>query len=276
MDFGRGDRAFRTLISVFKRQMKVAFSPLTETTTTTETTTVLTKTKTTTKHSAKTGLFASKSVRERKHLTGQRVDHFFVQLSPLTSVSGGLASPPPPPPPPPTAARVDRRLFRGNIAFGEAPTEAMLPLAVAARLSAPLLSSPSSTSSTSTTMPWTFRNYKRKHTLLTLLFLVSCASFHLSSAQLLFEPNPELTASQPWDRGGNTPQPNGYIRGPSTCYDDRGKAQRCAPQFVNAAFNQLVEATNTCGNPPIEYCRQPGVTGTCFGVGAIMFRRPRA
>merc|ERR1711971_1042835 len=31
--------------------------------------------------------------------------------------------------------------------------------------------------------------------------------------------------------------------------------------FANAAFNREVEATNTCGIPPIQYCRQTGVTG---------------
>jgi Laminin N-terminal (Domain VI) len=31
------------------------------------------------------------------------------------------------------------------------------------------------------------------------------------------------------------------------CYDQSGRAQRCFPPFVNAAFNVPVEATNTCG-----------------------------
>ncbi|EDL39441.1 laminin, gamma 1, isoform CRA_a [Mus musculus] len=33
------------------------------------------------------------------------------------------------------------------------------------------------------------------------------------------------------------------------------------PEFVNAAFNVTVVATNTCGTPPEEYCVQTGVTG---------------
>lgn len=33
------------------------------------------------------------------------------------------------------------------------------------------------------------------------------------------------------------------------------------PEFVNAAFNVTVVATNTCGSPPEEYCVQTGVTG---------------
>lgn len=32
------------------------------------------------------------------------------------------------------------------------------------------------------------------------------------------------------------------------CYDQSGRAQRCFPPFVNAAFNVPVEATNTCGS----------------------------
>lgn len=47
----------------------------------------------------------------------------------------------------------------------------------------------------------------------------------------------------------------------SSCYDARGKPQRCVPEFVNAAFNLKVEATNTCGTPPIQFCMQTGVTG---------------
>ncbi|CAM1303920.1 LAMC3 (predicted), partial [Pycnogonum litorale] len=47
----------------------------------------------------------------------------------------------------------------------------------------------------------------------------------------------------------------------SPCYDQFNRAQRCVPEFVNAAFNIEVEVTNTCGNPPTEYCLQTGVTG---------------
>lgn len=48
------------------------------------------------------------------------------------------------------------------------------------------------------------------------------------------------------------------------CYDSSGRAQRCYPPFVNAAFNVPVEATNTCGagGTPEFYCRQTGVGGT--------------
>lgn len=38
--------------------------------------------------------------------------------------------------------------------------------------------------------------------------------------------------------------------------------QRCIPEFENAAFNVLMEATNTCGqNGDNEYCVQTGVNG---------------
>uniref|UniRef100_A0A8C2HI91 Laminin, gamma 1 n=1 Tax=Cyprinus carpio TaxID=7962 RepID=A0A8C2HI91_CYPCA len=45
------------------------------------------------------------------------------------------------------------------------------------------------------------------------------------------------------------------------CIDESGRPQRCMPEFVNAAFNVTVVATNTCGSPPEEYCLQTGVTG---------------
>ena len=130
------------------------------------------------------------------------------------------------------------------------------------RLSTPII--PNSLSRLSVTTLWTLGNFQRKRLYVVLTFLYFFVSTHLtnhvSRAQLLFEPNPELTAGRSWSVEGHTPQPNGYTRGPSRCYNDQGKAQRCVPPFVNAAFNQLVEATNTCGNPPIEYCRQTGVT----------------
>lgn len=48
------------------------------------------------------------------------------------------------------------------------------------------------------------------------------------------------------------------------CYDSAGRAQRCYPPFVNAAFNVPVEATNTCGSSDQReyYCRQTGIGGT--------------
>lgn len=52
-----------------------------------------------------------------------------------------------------------------------------------------------------------------------------------------------------------------------SCYDVQGRPQRCIPEFVNAAFNVRVEATNTCGlHGPTKFCPQtdvPGTTKTC-------------
>ena len=34
----------------------------------------------------------------------------------------------------------------------------------------------------------------------------------------------------------------------NNCYDHANKPMRCSPDFINAAFNRPVVATNTCGN----------------------------
>lgn len=62
------------------------------------------------------------------------------------------------------------------------------------------------------------------------------------------------------------------------CVDERGAPQRCMPEFVNAAFNVTVVATNTCGTPPEEYCVQTGATGvtkSCHICDARDTRDPR-
>lgn len=48
------------------------------------------------------------------------------------------------------------------------------------------------------------------------------------------------------------------------CYDNTGRAQRCYPPFVNAAFSVPVDATNTCGagGQAEFYCRQTRIGGT--------------
>lgn len=47
----------------------------------------------------------------------------------------------------------------------------------------------------------------------------------------------------------------------SRCYDDFNRPQRCIPEFENAAFNVLMESTNTCGEDgPSEYCQQTGAS----------------
>ncbi|XP_056648982.1 laminin subunit gamma-1-like isoform X1 [Diorhabda sublineata] len=44
------------------------------------------------------------------------------------------------------------------------------------------------------------------------------------------------------------------------CYDNFRRPQRCIPGFENAAFNTVIESTNTCGQRgPSEYCEQTGV-----------------
>lgn len=59
------------------------------------------------------------------------------------------------------------------------------------------------------------------------------------------------------------------------CTDDRGNPQRCMPEFVNAAFNVTVVATNTCGSPPEEYCVQTGATGVTKSCHICDARDPR-
>ncbi|XP_072544365.1 laminin subunit gamma-1 [Salminus brasiliensis] len=59
------------------------------------------------------------------------------------------------------------------------------------------------------------------------------------------------------------------------CADESGRPQRCMPEFVNAAFNVTVVATNTCGSPPEEYCVQTGVTGVTKSCHICDARDPR-
>ncbi|XP_037538375.1 laminin subunit gamma-1 [Nematolebias whitei] len=59
------------------------------------------------------------------------------------------------------------------------------------------------------------------------------------------------------------------------CVDEHGRAQRCMPEFVNAAFNTSVESTNTCGAPPEEYCVQTGATGVTKSCHICDARDPR-
>nr|XP_043869305.1 laminin subunit gamma-1-like [Solea senegalensis] len=59
------------------------------------------------------------------------------------------------------------------------------------------------------------------------------------------------------------------------CSDEQGRAQRCLPEFVNAAFNVTVVASNTCGSPPEEYCVQTGATGVTKSCHICDARDPR-
>ncbi|XP_018595947.2 laminin subunit gamma-3 isoform X1 [Scleropages formosus] len=48
-----------------------------------------------------------------------------------------------------------------------------------------------------------------------------------------------------------------------SCYDELGSPSRCMPRFENAAFGRAVEASNTCGLPPEDYCAQTGSARSC-------------
>lgn len=73
---------------------------------------------------------------------------------------------------------------------------------------------------------------------------------------------------------GQRQEPAAYLpttadsRYSSRCHDSQDRPQRCVPEFVNAAFNIEVDATDTCGlgpggfvGAPTEYCLQTGATG---------------
>lgn len=49
--------------------------------------------------------------------------------------------------------------------------------------------------------------------------------------------------------------------GMGSCYDGAGRAQRCLPEFENAAFGRRAEASHTCGRPPEDYCPHVGAPG---------------
>lgn len=53
--------------------------------------------------------------------------------------------------------------------------------------------------------------------------------------------------------------------GMGACYDGAGRPQRCLPEFENAAFGRLAEASHTCGRPPEDFCPHLGAQG---GAGA--------
>lgn len=49
----------------------------------------------------------------------------------------------------------------------------------------------------------------------------------------------------------------------SSCFDRLNRPIRCTPEFVNAAYHAVVDATNTCGkNGPSQYCVQTGAAGS--------------
>ncbi|KAH0945533.1 hypothetical protein HN011_010340 [Eciton burchellii] len=80
-----------------------------------------------------------------------------------------------------------------------------------------------------------------------LLFLIAGSCIVLADPEA--DPSEELF---------NRLQPKN--RNEDKCYDENGKPQRCIPPFENAAFNVLMEATNTCGEDhSTEFCKQTGV-----------------
>ncbi|XP_037654235.1 laminin subunit gamma-3 isoform X2 [Choloepus didactylus] len=55
--------------------------------------------------------------------------------------------------------------------------------------------------------------------------------------------------------------PRGARAGTGACYDGSGRAQRCVPEFENAAFGRRAEASHTCGSPPEDFCTHLGAPG---------------
>lgn len=114
--------------------------------------------------------------------------------------------------------------------------------------------------------------------LLTLTLGPDCGLLVIASEQN-YGPNYGLYGpGQYYDYDYNSPgQPENYaplppllpknqngdgVNGAETCYDHRGVARKCTPEFVNAAFSLPVEATNVCGlHQPQVYCLQVGVRG---------------
>ena len=52
-----------------------------------------------------------------------------------------------------------------------------------------------------------------------------------------------------------------------SCYDSSGKALKCQPDFVNAAFGKEVIASSTCGAPPAKHCFWTSATKNAQNLG---------
>ncbi|XP_071512701.1 laminin subunit gamma-1 isoform X2 [Panulirus ornatus] len=101
------------------------------------------------------------------------------------------------------------------------------------------------------------RSLLRTNPSLVLQVAVLLCSLCTSLAQYYRFPFNEITYG-----ASNVDEPEGRGRS-SRCYDEGGKAQKCVPEFVNAAFNLPVEVTNTCGVArPQQYCLQTGGYGS--------------
>lgn len=57
------------------------------------------------------------------------------------------------------------------------------------------------------------------------------------------------------------------------CYDEYGKAKRCSPDFVNAAYNRTVISTNTCGSSTSQYCVQTNLQAAAADYGENRFEK---
>lgn len=75
---------------------------------------------------------------------------------------------------------------------------------------------------------------------------------------------------------------DGEVGGQDPCYenDERKTPKRCVPDFDNAAYGRPVEASSTCGSPPVRFCTGGGggpssqsSTRSCFVCDASNARR---
>ncbi|XP_046913817.1 laminin subunit gamma-1 isoform X2 [Dermatophagoides farinae] len=116
-------------------------------------------------------------------------------------------------------------------------------------------------------------------TLILLLFILYSLVIGQKRYDPLPYPKPYYQANQPYRNGAgsitnyhnnnnNNIFPQLRYPGPvpnpsSSCYDRLNRPLKCAPEFVNAAYNAPIEATNTCGlNGFSQYCFQTGAAGT--------------
>lgn len=114
-------------------------------------------------------------------------------------------------------------------------------------------------------------------TLILLLFILFSVVFGQNRYDPLPYTKPYYQSNQPYRNGAsgtnyynnnNNIFPQLRYPGPvpnpsSSCYDQSNRPLKCAPEFVNAAYNAPIEATNTCGlNGFSQYCFQTGAAGT--------------
>jgi hypothetical protein len=68
------------------------------------------------------------------------------------------------------------------------------------------------------------------------------------------------------DGGGVSSNTDG--EGHDPCYenDDRRTPRRCVPDFDNAAYGRPIEASSTCGSPPVRFCTGGGGGGSGMSI----------